>query len=56
VDDLLIENLTHTRQILNPAEKVENNPVIRPDRPWEGNDVRIAHVVFDEREQRLKMW
>lgn len=55
-DDYLIESLTHTRQVMNPAEKVENNPIIRPEHPWEGNDVRPGYVIFDEREQIFKMW
>src|SRR5262249_31546182 len=56
VDNSLIESLSNTRRILNPAEKAENNPIIRPDRAWEGNGVRVSHVIFDEREQQLKMW
>ena len=56
IDDSLLESVANTRRILNPAEKAENNPVIRPDRPWEGNDVRISYVVFDDREQQLKLW
>ena len=56
VDDYLIESLTHTRQVMNPAEKMENNPIIRPEHPWEGNDVRPGTVIFDERERIFKMW
>jgi len=56
VDDYLIESLTNTRQGMNPAQKVEHNPVIRPERPWEGNDVRPSHVMFDEKGQVFKMW
>ena len=37
VDDYLIESMTNARQAMNPADKVENNPVLRPERPWEGN-------------------
>jgi len=56
VDNYLIESLTNTKQIMNLAEKVEHNPVIRPERPWEGNDVRPSRVTFDEKEQIFKMW
>ena len=56
VDDYLIESLTNTKQVMNPAQKMEHNPVIRPERPWEGNDVRPSHVMFDEKEQVFKMW
>ncbi len=47
-DDYLIERLDNTRPRLNPAVKVLQNPVIRPDRPWEGTDNRIAWVLYDE--------
>ena len=56
VDNYLIESLTNTKQVMNPAQKVEHNPVIRPERPWEGNDVRPSHVMFDEKDQVFKMW
>ena len=56
VDNYLIESLTNTQQVLNPAEKVEHNPILRPERPWEGNDVRPRYVVFDEKDQIFKMW
>ena len=56
VDDDLIESATHTRPILNRAEKAESNPVLRADKPWEGNDVRISHLVFEEAEQLFRMW
>lgn len=36
VDDYLIERLTDAKQILNPAEKVGHNQVVRPDSPWKG--------------------
>ena len=55
-DDYLIESLSYTRQVVNPAEKVEHNPVLRPDRPWEGNHVCGLKVFFDAEEQRFKMW
>ena len=56
VDGHLIESMTNTRQVMNPAEKVESNPVLGPERPWEGNAVRLTHVVFDDSDQLFKMW
>ena len=55
-DDYLIESLSSTRQVVNPAEKVEHNPVVRQDRPWEGNHVGAKTIFFDAEEQRFKMW
>ena len=56
VDDYLIESMTNTRPVLNPAEKAAGNPVLRADKPWEGNDVRVSSVIFDEAEQLFRMW
>mgnify|MGYP003329306930 CR=1 FL=1 len=56
IDDYLIESLTGTRQALNPAEKVYHNPIIRPERPWEGNDVRVSNVIYEEKEGVFRMW
>ena len=57
VDDYLIESMTNTRQIMNPAEKAENNPVVRPEHPWEGNCVITwGSVLFDAEEKLFKVW
>ncbi|MBI3942549.1 MAG: hypothetical protein HY326_06000, partial [Chloroflexi bacterium] len=56
VDDYLIERMTDAKQILNPAEKVGHNPVVRPDSPWEGNYMALSHVIFDQQDQIFKMW
>ena len=56
VDDYIIESTTHTMRVMNPAEKVENNPVLRPEHPWEGNTIRVNRVFFDEKDGVFKMW
>ena len=55
-DDYLIESLVNATQGLNPAVKVDDNPVIRPERPWEGNFMRPIKVIFDSTDQIFKMW
>ena len=55
-DDFLIESLTNAKQGMNPAVKVDNNPILRPECPWEGNFMRPNSVVFDPAEQIFKMW
>ena len=45
-DDYLIESLVNAKQGLNPAVKVDNNPVIQPERPWEGNFMRARKSDF----------
>jgi len=62
IDDYLIESTSNTRRFMNHAEKVEGNPVLRPDKPWEvnstpeGPDVRVEAVIFEEQEQLFRMW
>ena len=56
IDDYLIESLTNAKQGLNPAVKANQNPVLRAERPWEGNFMRPNKVIFDEKDQVLKMW
>ena len=55
VDDYLIESTSNTKPVMNPARKVDNNPILRPEMPWEGNDVRPRHIFFDDREGVFKM-
>ena len=55
-DDYLIESLVNAKQGLNPAVKVDNNPVIRAERPWEGNFMRPNKVIFDPIDGIFKMW
>ena len=43
-DDHLIESRTGARQVLNPGVKAAGNPVVRQDRPWEGNDIKPKGV------------
>jgi hypothetical protein len=56
VDDYLIESFINTKPTMNPAVKVEHNPIIRPDRPWEGTEVRINYAIYDLKDQIFKMW
>ena len=56
VDDYLIESMANTRPLLNPARKAEENPVLRPERPWEGTGLTVRNVTYDEDERVFKMW
>ena len=55
-DDYLIESLINAKQGLNSAVKVDDNPILRPERPWEGNFMRPIKVIFDPTDQIFKMW
>ena len=56
VDDFIVESMTNTKPVMNPAEKVENNPVLPPEMPWEGNDTNVDAVVYDDEDKTFKMW
>ena len=55
LDDYLIESMTNTRQVMNPAQKVGHNPIIQAERPWEGNSVNMSRVYYDDVEGLFKM-
>ena len=50
IDDYIIESLTNAKQGLNPAVKVDHNPILRQERPWEGNVLDAGKVLFDEQD------
>ncbi len=54
-DDAIVETLENTRRKLNPALKLADNPVIKRDKPWEGPDMRLAWVIFDQRMGKFRM-
>ena len=56
LDDYLIESMTGVQRTLNSATKPRNNPVIRPDRPWEGNNLHYGCVFYDEEQGLFRMW
>ena len=56
VDSHIIESLTDARQVMNQATKHPSNPILKQDRPWEGNLIQTGTVIWDERDQLFKMW
>jgi hypothetical protein len=54
-DDGIVETMENTRRKLNHAVKLADNPVIKRDRPWEGPDMRLAWVIFDQRLGKFRM-
>ena len=55
LDDYLIESADNCTRVLNRAEKVVDNPVLRPEHPWEGADVGVANVRWDEEGGQFEM-
>ena len=56
VDDFMIQDLSNALQVLNPAQKYSENPIIRADRLWEGHYLGLGRVLYDEEEGLFKMW
>ena len=57
VDDFLIERMERISRTLHSPQKARENPVLKADRPWEGDlPLEGGTVLFDEEEQLFKMW
>jgi hypothetical protein len=65
VDDLLIDEATRISTFIPRPEKYIDNPVLKPDRPWEpiqgqpgsyGVGIAGQAILFDETEKIFKMW
>ncbi len=54
-DDEIVETMTNTARRLNPAVKLDGNPVIQRDKPWEGPDMRLGWVIYDHRLGKFRM-
>ena len=56
LDDFLIQQMVNTKRVLNPAVKVRGNPIIKQDRPWEGNNLHYGTVFYDDAKRQFRMW
>ena len=56
VDEYMVESTKHAAFTLNPATKYVGNPVIKRDRPWEGETLHYGSVIYDEQEKLFRMW
>jgi hypothetical protein len=57
VDDTVIERMDGVQKTLNQPKKHPGNPVLVPDRPWEGSRVHMyGSVVYDRQADLFKMW
>ena len=58
VDDFLIEDQRNLRKVFHPARKLDDWPLVRPDRPWEGHAVMLAAdaaPAFNRENQRYEL-
>lgn len=57
IDDHLIAKTDNVARRLHPVKKYSGNPIVQPDRSWEGRTtVPQGSVIFDEEEGIYKMW
>ena len=57
VDDHLIGRMQGVFRSLNNPQRVPQNPIMIPDRPWEGYLVlQPGTAIFDKQDQLFKMW
>ena len=56
IDDYIVEQMSSVKRVLNHGVKAPNNPVVRADRPWETNYLRLNKIVYDDKDGLFKMW
>jgi len=56
MDDFVLESTQALERNLNPLRKHEGNPLLRPERPWEGQYTLPSTVLYDESDRLFKMW
>lgn len=57
VDDAIVESTVGLQRNLHPVEKHPANPLIVPDRPWEGQSVLLyGAVIYDPDVDRFRAW
>ena len=56
IDDHVLDTLQAVTRVLNRPQKYKLNPIFKAEKPWEGNLVGLTSVIFDDEEQRFKMW
>jgi hypothetical protein len=56
LDDHLIQQINGLRRVVNPPVRHPDNPVIRPDKPWENLCSVYGTALFDEELGRFRIW
>jgi len=55
IDDYIIEELKGAEKVLNQPVKYPRNPLMVPDRPWEGKFSTYS-LIYDKEERLYKLW
>ncbi len=56
VDDYLVAFRTGLTREVHQPWKHPNNPLILPEKPWEGVHIHLGQVIYDEESSRFRMW
>ncbi len=56
LDDHGIERLEGLRRVVNPPQRHPQNPLIKPDTPWERGCQVYGTALHDEQAKRFKIW
>ena len=58
LDDFLIDEQRNLRRVFHPARKLDAQPLVRADRPWEGHAVMVpvgSRYEFNEKKNRYEL-
>ena len=56
IDDYLIERIDGLRRVVNQPKKHPENPLIRPDMPWESRAQAFGAALFDDERGIFRFW
>ncbi|HEV7406462.1 MAG TPA: hypothetical protein VGO11_26160 [Chthoniobacteraceae bacterium] len=56
IDDYVVQSMRGVTRRIQPLVKNAENPVLRPERPWEENFALPISAFYDPDEQRYRMW
>ena len=56
LDGYLISNMDNVNRVLHQPKKHPQNPILLPEKPWEGRSINPYLVVFDQNEKTWKLW
>ena len=55
LDDVNIEATDHLKRVMHQPKSVQEEPVLRPEFPWEGNHACAHGVIYDPLLGRFRM-
>ncbi|NQU09852.1 hypothetical protein HQ590_03605 [bacterium] len=56
MDDTIIEDRWRLTRVFQHPAKNPGNPILRRDKPWEGDLVQAPHVIWDDSVGKYRMW